>query len=118
MSRHRTLTHAIMQDALERDISTAQLAVEYRISFSAAFKAARFFGITLRRAGTLPKSAPRTRSITPVRCCDCPSTVFPARGERGPVRCSSCRARRTLALVALADEAHLERFGGYGRRAA
>jgi hypothetical protein len=115
MRNPRILTRAVMQDALDRGISTAQLAVECHMSFSAAFRAARFFGITLRRPNALPKIVPRTWFIKPIRCCDCPGTVFPARGERAPIRCSSCRARRTLALIALADETGLARFGGYGR---
>jgi hypothetical protein len=118
MSLPRILTRAMVQNALERGVSTAQLAVECNMSFSAAYRATRFFGIKLRRPGTLPKSAPRTWSIVPVCCCDCPAIVFLARGVRVTIRCSTCEARRIQALIALADEAHLERFGGYGRGAA
>ena len=35
----------------------------------------------------------------PHRCADCPAVVFPAAGERGPIRCAICWAKRVRRVL-------------------
>ena len=113
MTRTRpALTRADLQDAAKRGLTAPQLAAEVGVTPHFVWGAARAQGIRLVPSRA-PRSAPK-EYIKPLpvvgQCCDCPQLLAPP----APVRCSSCQARRSLAMLAMADD-RLIRFGGCGR---
>jgi hypothetical protein len=110
MSRRHILTRAIMEAGIARGLSVADLAIECSVCTGAVYRACRRFKLLMTgqdafrakpyRRVRMPVP-PYCASVDAVECFDCAATVLPARGERMPVRCSACVARRSLALIAL-----------------
>jgi hypothetical protein len=115
MTRRDTLSRPVMEAAIARGLTVDDLAIERSVCVRAVYRACRRFHVLMagqqpyrpkpyRRARAPLLASPVVASATGVGCSDCGATVLPARGERTPVRCSMCVARRSLALIALKDE--------------
>jgi hypothetical protein len=99
-----SLTRAVMQAAADRGLTAPQLAAECEVKVWAVYRAALMFQIQLRRvASPRPWTIPRQPCVIG-RCCACGAVVMPAPSDRRPLRCSMCKARRSLTQIALADE--------------
>ena len=95
--RPHSLPRAVMQAAADRGLTAPQLAAECEVNVWAVYRAALMFQIQLRRVATpSPWTIPR-RPCVIGHCCGCGAVVMPAPSDRRPLRCSMCKARRSLA---------------------
>ena len=117
LGRPRIVTEAAIQSGAERGLTAPQLAAEIGVQPQLVWCVAKRLGVRLAPSRTPrldPKDYPRPRQWGGVfQCSDCPQMLAPG----APARCSWCVARRSLALLALADELGMMRVGGYGRLA-
>jgi hypothetical protein len=103
-ARPHSLPRAVMQAAADRGLTAPQLAAECEVNVWAVYRAALMFQIQLRRVAPPSPWTILRRPCVIGHCCGCEAVVVPALSDRRPLRCSMCKARRSLAQIALADE--------------